>query len=505
MRRFLPAAILLCCILLPVTSQEQTTTTQGPPVSPQVQTVEELYYDAVFFYEEEEDYEEAEILFRQVLEKEPDNANVKFQLGMCYNNILGLEHLGIPYFQEATENINPKYRTNKYTEKQAPHHTWFYLAEAYRKTNQMDAALEALTEFQSLKNFEKKYNVRITEDAVTAVERAKIIRDAELNLRALYFNEPVNTVEDDYSAVISANGKMMVWVNSRTFYEAVFMSTRDEGNWSQPVLITPQIVSDGDLFPTGLSSDGTMMLLVKDPRKGNKDIWYSQYDGLLWSPAQPLHGDINSNAEEDHASFSPEGERIYLSSDRRGGEGGLDIWYSDRQPNGTWGEPVNMGEGINTDKDETSAYISPDGSRFIFASQGHFNMGGYDIFRCEVQEDGSWSQPTNIGYPINTTSDNTAYVPLNDGLSALYTRFTNDAIGKQDLWYVEILGEDEFITGGLTLFMDQTGLSGKNFAVILVDEETGEEIELIYDADTDTFNAISRGNKTYKVISYKQD
>jgi len=132
-------------------------------------------------------------------------------------------------------------------------------------------------------------------------------------------------------------------------------------------------------------------------------------------------------------------------------------------------------------------------------------MGGYDIFRCEIQEDGSWSQPTNIGYPINTTGDNTFYVPLNDGLSGLYTRFSNDAVGMRDLWYIEILGEDGFITGGLTMMADPVGLSYKDFAIIVVDEETGEEIEVIYDVETDSFKALSGENKTYRVISYKQE
>ena len=137
------------------------------------------------------------------------------------------------------------------------------------------------------------------------------------------------------------------------------MSQREGDKWSIPSLITPQIVSDGDLFPTGLSADGTMLLLSKHPKKGDKDIYYSNFDGLLWSPAQAIHGEINSKAEEDHASISPDGNRIYFSSDRRGGQGGLDIWYSDRQADGQWGEPVNMVEAINTDRDETSAYIAP--------------------------------------------------------------------------------------------------------------------------------------------------
>jgi len=482
---------LLCClILLPVTSLGQS--------------AEEFFYDGIYFLEEETDYEEAEILFKQVLEKEPENANVKYLLGMCYNNIMGQEYLGIPYLEEATESINLKYKANKFAEKKAPHHTWFYLAEAYRKTNMMDDALTALKQFQGLPSFEKKYNTRITEDEIRAVERAKIIRDAEINVRALYFNEPINTPDHDYSGVISADGTMMVWVNTKSFYEAVYMSQREGEKWSIPALITPQIVSDGDLFPTGLSADGTLMLLSKHPKKGDKDIYYSNFDGLLWSPAQPVHGAINSKDEENHASLSPDGDRMYFSSDRRGGQGGLDIWYSDRQPDGQWGEPVNMGEKINTDKDETSAYIAPAEGRFLFASTGHFNMGGYDIFRCEIEVDGSWGPPTNIGYPINTTGDNLQFVPLNNGLAGLYTRFTNEAIGLRDLWYMEIISENGYVAEGLTLAVDKQGISRDDFAIILVDEETGDEIEVLYDAETDTFKALPGQNKSYRVISYKQ-
>jgi len=149
------------------------------------QSAEESFYDAIYFLEEEADYEEAEYLFKQVLEKEPDNANVKYLLGMCYNSIMGQEYLGIPYLEEATENVNLKYKANKFSEKKAPHHSWFYLAEAYRKTNMMDESLTALKQFQGLPSFEKKYNTRITDDEIKAVESAKIIRDAEINVRAL--------------------------------------------------------------------------------------------------------------------------------------------------------------------------------------------------------------------------------------------------------------------------------------------------------------------------------
>jgi tetratricopeptide (TPR) repeat protein len=488
MKRLLSLSILLCVVAASLWAQ----------------TSEDDFYDAIYFYEEEEDFEEARFLFKKILRDEPNNANVKHWIGMCSNNIRGEEHTGIPYFIEATHGITLKYKKNRYSEKRAPHHTWFYLAEAYSKTNQMDEALDALNTFKDLKDFDSRYNVRITEEAVEAVERAKIIKDAKINMRGLYFNEPINSPSDDYNGVISGNGLMMVWANSKTFYEAVYMSIRENNQWGVPILITPQIVSDGDLLPTGLSHDGKSLLLVKTERKRNSDIWISHFNGNVWSPAVPLEGEINSGSNEAHASFSPDGRRIIFSSDRRGGEGGLDLWYSERQVDGTWGKPYNMGEYINTDKDETSAFISPDGERLIFASKGHFNMGGYDIFRCEREENLTWSQPTNIGYPLNTTSDNTFYVPINNGMQALYTRFTNEGIGKLDLWYVEILDAEDFVGEGLTLAVEPPEISQKDFAIILINTETGEEIEVLYDASTDSFKALAGERSTYKVISYKQ-
>jgi len=488
MRRHLFLSIVLCIFA----------------VSLLAQTTEDVFYDALYFYEEEKDYQEARYLYYEVLSKEPNNANVKYLIGMCYNNIRGEEHKGIPFFIESTHSITSKYKKNKYTEKRAPHHSWFYLAEAYSKTNQMDEALDALNTFKGLKDFNSKYNSRITEEAVLAVERAKIIKDAAINMRGLYFNEPINSTSDDYNGVISGDGRMMVWANSKTFYEAVYMSVRENNQWGAPELITPQIVSDGNLLPAGLSFDGTSLLLVKSDKRDNTDIWISQYNGTIWAPAEPIEGEINSGSNEDHASFSPDGRTIYFSSDRRGGEGGLDLWYSDRQRDGTWGKPVNMGDQINTDKDESSVFIAPNGERLIFASKGHFNMGGYDIFRCELEENTSWSQPTNIGYPLNTTSDNTFYVPMNNGMQALYTRYTNEAIGKQDLWYVEILDAEDFVAEGLTLSVNPPEISQKDFAIILVNEETGEEIEVLYDAATDSFKALAGEKSSYKVISYKQ-
>jgi len=403
----------------------------------QDESPEELFDDGDFFFARE-DYSEAAYLYRQVLRAEPYNANVKYKLGMAYLNISGEESSAIPYFLDAKEDITLKYRGTRFREKKAPHHTWFFLGNAYRINNDLEEALDAYEHFRSLKNFEKKYSLRLTEEEIKAVGRANIIQDAPVCIRKTCFEEPLNTSSSEYNAIISANEGVIVWMNSQKFCEAIMMSIKKDGEWTGPVNITPQVGSDGDMVPTGLSADGTELLLV-GTEEYNSDIYYSKFDGNLWSKAELLRGEINSSFTETHASFSADRSRIYFSSDQRGTLGGMDIFYADRDQDNTWGKPVNMGPKVNTEFDETSAYVSPDGSKLLFASKGHYNMGGYDLFYCDILLDNTLSEAVNMGYPVNTTNDNLYFSPVRDGLSGIYSIRSDEGPGNEDIWFLEII------------------------------------------------------------------
>jgi len=462
----------------------------------QEESPEDLYDDAEYFFVREE-YAEAAYLFSQILKAEPENANVMFMLGSSYLKIPGQEYKAIPYFEKACSYISYNHKKNRYSEKMAPAHVWFYLGDAYRVDNQLDKAIEAYTTFTKTKNFEKNYNQRMVDEAIKSAERAKIIQDAPLNLYAYCLEEPINSGNSDYDGVISANEKVMVWINSQKFYEALMMSVKQDGKWSTPVNITPQVGSDGDLIPTGLSADGKELYLIRQSPIDN-DIYYSHFDGSLWSVALPLPGEANSNFNEDFASVSADGKVLYIASDRPGSEGGLDIFVAEKQENGEWGSAVPMVGPVNTEEDETAPYMSPDGSRFYFSSKGHFNMGGYDIFYCKVNEDNTLSLPTNIGFPINTTSDNTWFIPVKDGLTALYSRYTNEGVGKEDLWMLEIVPLKNMIAKALTR------LSEENFTIELTDEK-GEKITLYYDAVKDIVTVESESGTKYKVVYSREE
>lgn len=458
----------------------------------QDETPEELFEDGDYFFAREE-YAEAAYLYGQLVRAEPENYNGHFKMGMALLNVEGEEAKAIEHFIKATENTTFKYRKNYYPEKRAPHHTWFFLGNAYRINNQLEEALEAYETFKSPKDFEKKYNPGVTETEIKAVGRAKIIQDAPLDLYKFCFEEPLNTGSSEYNAVISAEENVLVWMVSQKFYEAILMSVKQDGKWSNPINITPQLGSDGDMRPTGLSADGSEILLVKQGQF-DSDIYYSRYDGTFWTTAEPIHGAINSNFTENHASFYPDGTKILLSSDRRGTLGGLDIWISEKASDGTWSEPVNLGPEINTEYEETSAYISPDLKKLIFSSTGHFNMGGYDIFQTEINEDGSFDYAFNIGYPINTTSNNTYFIPVKDGNSGVYTLRNDEGIGGKDIWFMEIIPYKQIMAKALTR------LSEENFSITVTEKETGERLILKYDSVKDMITISSESGKEYNVI-----
>ena len=201
---------------------------------------------------------------------------------------------------------------------------------------------------------------------------------------------------------------------------------------------------------------------------------------------------INSSHNEDHASFSPDGQKLFFASDRRGGLGGLDIYVSEKNPAGEWGEAQNMGPNINSPEDETSAFLVNDGNTLYFSSKGHFNMGGYDIFYVNRLKNGNWSEAKNLGYPINTTRDNEFFQPTLKGKTGFIALFDQDEKKTKEIYHIEILPYTEPATLSKSLF-------NGSFSLILNSEEDGGKITIIYDSPTDTFSVISPGGKSYDI------
>jgi hypothetical protein len=169
----------------------------------------------------------------------------------------------------------------------------------------------------------------------------------------------------------------------------------------------------------------------------NSDLYVSYRQDASWSKAVPLNSHINTRANETSAGISSDKQTLWFSSSRKGGAGGLDIYFSQRDKDGAWGKARNAGKIINTPFDEESPYITNSDKTLFFSSKGHFSMGGFDIFYTS-KNGKTWGDPVNIGSPINNTSDNYGFVPLSSGGTGFYSKLNTAEGTSEDIFKVTL-------------------------------------------------------------------
>ncbi len=206
----------------------------------------------------------------------------------------------------------------------------------------------------------------------------------------------------------------------------------------------------------------------------NCDIYQTTKTYGQWGKLKKLQRQINGlTTWEGHPSISPDGKTLYFASYRPGGTGGIDIYYSKLDSSGNWGEPKNIGRPVNTDLNERAPFIHPDNKTLYFASDGHAGVGGYDIFYSRL-EDSTWSQPVNIGYPINSKKDESGFIVSTNGNYAFFSSNAYKGYGGYDIFGFELYEEarpDEvlFVKGKLR---DGNGAILRNASVEIKNLET---------------------------------
>jgi tetratricopeptide (TPR) repeat protein len=407
------------------------------------QTREELQenFDEGQYFFNRGEFEDALFFYLKILKSDTLNANYNFKVGECYLNIFGREYLAIPYFIKAQSRVVPKktYKKRSVDESAAPLHVYFYLGNAYRMDNQLDKALTCYMKFIDSPFFYGNYNQNVVENEIKTCERAKIIQDAVLDFDTINLGPAINSAFAEENPVISGDGNAIVFVRKLKFYDAVFYAVKTNGKWQEAININPQILSDGEYIPSGLDQSGKNLLLAR--RDGDSyDIYISKFDGNKWSEAEKMSEKINTLSEEINASFCPDGKSVIFASNKSSGRGGYDL-YITKFDGIHWGRAINLGKKINTEFDEQCAFLTQSPEVLFFSSQGHYTMGGYDIFYSK-KEGKKWNTPVNLGYPINNTRDNLYYCPSFSDIRKGYLSMTKEeGYGSSDIYMINIKSE----------------------------------------------------------------
>lgn len=402
--------------------------------SQDMKNLQETFVQAEYFFINE-DYTDALQGYLQLLERLPDNAYIAYRAGVCYLNIPGMKDPAAGYLETATRKMSSRIREGRITQTAAPYDALFQLGIAYRINHGFDKAKEAFEKYRTTLLKEDRKNISFIDHEIKVCENAKNFIGKPVDLILTNIGEIFNDESDEFNPVISADGRSFMYMKSMPFYNAVMYSRLVDGNWIRPVNITMDLMTDGDIFISSLSSDGKILFLSQDD-DFNSDILYSTFDGTRWSGAVKLNKNINTKYWESHAYVTEDGNTLIFASDRPGGSGGLDLYIS-RKENGDWGVPVNTGPEINTPFNEDRPSLVNDGKILFFASQNHDNMGGYDILRSEMKENGKWGKPLNPGYPFNTTDDDIFFSPVDKVSSGFVSLFRkSDCFGKRDIYRI---------------------------------------------------------------------
>lgn len=400
------------------------------------QVADDTYKDAnAYFYFE--DYEEALALYLSIYSLYPDNANLDYRIGLCYLTIVGSKHKAIEHLERASRNVSRRYNQNSIREVRAPIDAIFYLGNAYFSDNQLDKALEAYEQFQSQIRREGQYDMAYLNHQIEAVRKSKMVQNYPVNFLRSNLGAVINNRFPNFNPVISGDGNTLAYTTRERFYQAIMVARKMGKSWGKPANITLDLVVDGNCSTLSLSYDGNELYLFKDDNHvGN--IYVSNFVNGAWTPMRKLNENINTEFYETHASVSADGRKLFFVSNRAGGFGELDIWVSEREKGGDWGPAKNLGPNVNTRFNENTPFITHDGNMLFFSSDGHHGVGGYDIFFVQRQADGKWLTPVNIGYPINTPDDDLFYQPLGDGAIGLMAVHDPTGFGEKDITQIEI-------------------------------------------------------------------
>lgn len=406
-------------------------------------------------------YHQSIIVSNKLLELEPDNSNYNYRKGLALLNLSTNYISAKPYLKKAVITTSKNYDYFSANEKGAPFDSYFYLAKCLHLSENIDDAIVNYNKFIELDSKNTEF-VQFAQLSLLQCEVAKEALEYPRKYEIVNLGSVINQSTPEYSPVVSLDGQALYFTSRRLrsdssnldikepetnlYLEDVYVSYKSEGNNEfQAPEILEFCLPERNEATVAVSSDERNIYIYKDD-KGNGDIFYSEFENGKFKELKSVDiKGINTNHWEPHITVSSDGRVKYFSSDRPGGYGGRDIYKVVKLPNGSWSEPQNLGPTINTKYDEDAPFVAIDNKTLYFSSNGESSMGGFDVFLSFSSDDGSWSTPVNLGYPLNSMGDDIYYTTTADGRTGYLSSFRTDGFGDKDIYEIknDFLGQQQ--------------------------------------------------------------
>lgn len=379
------------------------------------------------FYQRK-DFENALVHYLEALALEPNDPQTNYRTGMSY--------LNNDEYSQAVGYLEKAYQLKPDVDLDID----YYLGMAYQRDHQFS---KARTHFETVRKTNKRLAMVANQKIRQCIDADSLMKIA-VNGQVRVLGSEINSPFSDLTALFTGDQNTMVFtsnrasneyqIKSRTNDENVYISRKTSGAWSVPALIGDSVNVKFNEAATFLSADGKALLLYYED--GGGDIYSATLLDGIWSRPRPLNKFVNHpQYRESSACLSPDGKRLFFSSNRPGGKGGFDLYVSTLGANGEWGRPTNLGSAVNTRGDEQWPFLHADGATLYFSSNGWATLGEADIFKTQ-ERDGKWSQPQNLGYPINTSAQEGHFALSADNRIGYFTSLRNGKNGGSDIFSV---------------------------------------------------------------------
>lgn len=428
--------------------------------------------------------------YETAYEINPENAELNLKLGICHLNGKH-RYRALDYFKKAEE-LAPQIPRIHYL-----------IGLGHQLNANWDEAISSFEKHQSVTGRMPDENPFYNESdkRITECKSGKKLQESASNRSIKLIGSSINSDAPEYGVVISPDGTEMYFTSRREgstggsidpetndYFEDIYYSFLENGEWSEPEQLPGPVNTNSNDATIGLFNDGSTLLMYRD-KNGTGDILETVNEGGIWSTPKSIGENINTEHHESSAWFSFDKKWLYFVSDRPDMTlGGTDIYRSRwNESTQEWGEPENLGYPVNSQYDEDGVFVHPDGKTIYFSSAGHNSMGGFDIFSTEY-ENGQWTEPVNLGWPINSPDDDVFFVVTADGTKGYFSSVRRDGKGEDDLYEAslidEVVGEETAMEGDAIAF----AVGGKKNAILLSGKISNSEDNAPVEADIELFD-----------------
>jgi Tol biopolymer transport system component len=336
---------------------------------------------------------------------------------------IGLTHYAMNNFGYALEYAKIARELSKNTKGE----TYLLLGESYHRIAKLDSAeinyKKAIEELSNTK--ERIFEV---ERKLEEVKKAKALNIENVFTRRKLMDLNINSGYDDYGTVFSSDGKTLYFISRRPdtqggnvnsddqrYFEDIYFSTleKNKETWSKASNDIGRLNSDGFDGVSDISKDGSTIYITLNTsdldERGttqSSDIYFSKKatDGSWMAPKRIDGRSINTSFYDGNPTLTADGKKMYFVSGREGDKTRSDIYVAESRDGVFWGQVEKLPEIINSEGNETTPFITPDGKYLFFSSDARDGIGGYDVY-VSKKIGQTWSEPVNLGPSINSVND----------------------------------------------------------------------------------------------------